>query len=104
MKQVLGIRDEKTRMKVTPPLAMAPVTQDDDMRWNPKSQEKKEPLWSCLRCKHHHASLESEPLWGWTLGAWLCTLGRRSATSGTKRACEMRLERVRQFRRCKKKE
>ena len=35
MKQVLGIRDEKTRMKVTPPLAMAPITQDDDMRWNP---------------------------------------------------------------------
>ena len=37
MKQVilLGIRDEKTRMKVTLPLAMAPVTQEDDMRWNP---------------------------------------------------------------------
>ena len=32
---VLGIRDEKTRMKVTPPLAVAPITQDDDMRWNP---------------------------------------------------------------------
>ena len=29
--------DEKTRMKVTPPLAVAPIklTQDDDMRWNP---------------------------------------------------------------------
>ena len=37
MKQVLGIRDEKTRMKVTLPLAMAPVTQDDDMRWNPNA-------------------------------------------------------------------
>jgi len=37
MEQVLGIRDEKTRMKVTPPLAVAPIklTQDDDMRWNP---------------------------------------------------------------------
>ena len=37
MKQVLGIRDEKTRMKVTPPLAVAPIklTQDDDMRWIP---------------------------------------------------------------------
>ena len=38
MKQVLGIRDEKTRMKVTPPLAVARgahYTQDDDMRWNP---------------------------------------------------------------------
>ena len=33
--QVLGIRDEKTRMKVTPPLAIvAPITQEDDMRWN----------------------------------------------------------------------
>ena len=36
MKQVLRIRDEKARMTVTRPLAMAPVTQeDDDMRWNP---------------------------------------------------------------------
>ena len=35
MKQVLGIRDEKTRMKVTLPLAVAPITQDEDMRWNP---------------------------------------------------------------------
>ena len=35
MKQVLGIRDEKTRMKVTLPLALAPVTQEDVMRWNP---------------------------------------------------------------------
>ena len=37
MKQVLGIRDEKARMKVTPPLAVAPITQDDDMRWNPNA-------------------------------------------------------------------
>ena len=29
MKQVLGIRDEAARMKVTPPLAV------EDMRWNP---------------------------------------------------------------------
>ena len=35
MKQVLGIRDENARMKVTPPLAVAPITQEDDMRWNP---------------------------------------------------------------------
>ena len=37
MKQVLGIRDYKTRMKVTPPLAVAPIAQEqeDDMRWNP---------------------------------------------------------------------
>ena len=32
MKQVLGIRDEKAHMKVTPPLAVAPITQEDDMR------------------------------------------------------------------------
>ena len=34
---LLGIRDEKTRMKVTPPQAVAPITstQDNDMRWNP---------------------------------------------------------------------
>ena len=36
MKQVFGIRDdEKTRMKVTPPLAVAPIAQEYDMRWNP---------------------------------------------------------------------
>ena len=37
MKQVHGIRDEKTRMKVAPPLAvdMAPIAQEDNMRWNP---------------------------------------------------------------------
>ena len=37
MKQVLGIRNETERMKVTLPLALAPVnlTQEDDMRWNP---------------------------------------------------------------------
>ena len=42
MKQILGIRDEKTRMKVTLPLAVAPITQDDDMRWNPKGPSVKE--------------------------------------------------------------
>ena len=48
MKQVrlLGIRDEKMRMKVTPPLAVAPISplpiaqeQDDDMRWNPNDDK-----------------------------------------------------------------
>ena len=34
MKQVLGIRDEKACMKETPPLAVAPIAQEDDMRWN----------------------------------------------------------------------
>ena len=37
MKQALGIRDEQARMKVTPPLAVAPLAQEDDMRWNPVS-------------------------------------------------------------------
>ena len=35
MKQVLGIKNDAARMKVTPPLAVAPITQEDDMRWNP---------------------------------------------------------------------
>ena len=35
MKQVLGIKDETARMKVTPPLAVAPLAHGDDMRWNP---------------------------------------------------------------------
>ena len=35
MKQVLGIRDESARMKVTPPLAVAPLAQEDGMRGNP---------------------------------------------------------------------
>ena len=33
MKQILGVRGEKA--KVTPPLVVAPITQEDDMRWNP---------------------------------------------------------------------
>ena len=35
MKQVLGIKNEAARMKVTPPLAVAPLAHGDDMRWNP---------------------------------------------------------------------
>ena len=41
MKQVLGIKNDAARMKVTPPLAVAPIglliklAQEDDMRWNP---------------------------------------------------------------------
>ena len=33
-----GTRDQRredAHVKVTPPLAVAPITQDDDMRWNP---------------------------------------------------------------------
>ena len=32
MKQVLGIKNENARMKVTPPLAVAPLAHGDDMR------------------------------------------------------------------------
>ena len=35
MKQVLGIKNEAARMKVTPPLAVASLAHGDDMRWNP---------------------------------------------------------------------
>ena len=35
VKQVLGIKKEAARMKVTPPLAVAPLAHGDDMRWNP---------------------------------------------------------------------
>ena len=31
MKQVLGIKDEAARMKVTPPLAVAPLAHGDDI-------------------------------------------------------------------------
>ena len=37
MKQVhvLCIKDEAARLKVTPPMAVAPFAHGDDMRWNP---------------------------------------------------------------------
>ena len=35
MKQVLGIKNDAARMKVTPPLAVAPLALEDGMRWNP---------------------------------------------------------------------
>ena len=38
MKQVLGIRDENARMKVTPPLAVTPLAHGDDMQWNPNDE------------------------------------------------------------------
>ena len=34
MKQVLGIKNETACMKVTPPLAVAPLAHGNDMRWN----------------------------------------------------------------------
>ena len=39
MKQVLGIKNEAARMKVTPPLAVAPHVHGDDMRWKPKDDD-----------------------------------------------------------------
>ena len=35
MKQALGINDEAARLRVTPPLVVAPLAQEDDMRWYP---------------------------------------------------------------------
>ena len=35
MKQVLGTKNEAVHMKVTPPLAVAPLAHGGDMRWNP---------------------------------------------------------------------
>ena len=40
MKQALGIRDEKARMKVTPPLAVASIAQEDGMRWNQRGRRR----------------------------------------------------------------
>ena len=36
MKQALGklIKDEAARLRVTPPLAVAPLAHGEDMRWN----------------------------------------------------------------------
>ena len=31
----IGIRDENACMKVIPPLAVAPLAQEEGMRWNP---------------------------------------------------------------------
>ena len=35
MKQVLGIKNEAMRLRVTPPLAVAPPAHGEDMRWDP---------------------------------------------------------------------
>ena len=35
MKQVLDIKDEAARLRVTLPLAVAPLAHGEDMRWNP---------------------------------------------------------------------
>ena len=34
MKQVLGIKDEAARLRVTPPLAVAPPAHGEDRRWD----------------------------------------------------------------------
>ena len=46
MKQVLGVRDENLRMKVTPPLA-----QEDDLQWNPNEDG---ALFSILKGASHN--------------------------------------------------
>ena len=35
MKQVLGIKNEAARLKVTPPLVVAPLAHGGDRQWNP---------------------------------------------------------------------
>ena len=35
MKQVLGIKNEAARIKLTPSLTVAPHVHEDDMRWDP---------------------------------------------------------------------
>ena len=39
MKQVLGIKDEAARLRVTLPLAVAPLAHGEDMRWNPNDDD-----------------------------------------------------------------
>ena len=35
MKHVLGIKNEAARLRVRPPLAVAPLAHGENMRWNP---------------------------------------------------------------------
>ena len=35
MKQLIGIKDEAARLRVTPLLAMAPLAHGEDMQWDP---------------------------------------------------------------------
>ena len=35
MKQVLGINNEAAHLKMTPPLAVAPLAHGENMRWDP---------------------------------------------------------------------
>ena len=35
VKQVLGIKDEAARLRVMPPLVVAPLAHGEDMRWDP---------------------------------------------------------------------
>ena len=39
MKQVHGIKDEAARLRVTPPLAVAPLAHGEDMRWDPTERQ-----------------------------------------------------------------
>ena len=58
MKQVLGIKDEAARMKVTPPLAVAPLAHGDDMRWNP-NDDGIMYMRTKGKCQHQHARCAS---------------------------------------------
>ena len=52
MKQVLGIRDEKTRMKVTPPLVVAPIAQEDVIRTTKTTRTTRTNSYSCTQTVH----------------------------------------------------
>ena len=62
MKQVLGIKNEAARMKVTPPLAVAPHVHGDDMRWNPNDDGINfNPEGRCAP-EHHYKRCPATPL------------------------------------------
>ena len=64
MKQVLGTKNETARMKVTPPLAVAPLVHGDDMPWNPNPNDDGinfNPLGRCAP-GHHGKRGRATPL------------------------------------------
>ena len=63
MKQVLGIKNEAARMKVTPPLAVAPHVHGDDMRWNPNDDGINfNPYQGRCAPEHHYMRCPATPL------------------------------------------
>ena len=61
MKQVLGIKNDAARMKVTPPLAVAPLAQEDDMRWNPNDDGIVFNPCRCCAPDHHGKHAPATP-------------------------------------------